>query len=365
MDPQINGKKLAILIGFTYDKEMDYDDQYDRNYLPGIIVDLYQAYKQCLSAGIDNILIITDIEDIKKTTQVQKAMVNLGQDILNFIDTIKNNNNYHKYENYKTLIEVLRTNLKGVDHLFLYYSGHSHDGYILLPLCTNNFISIVSSIEDVDDRSDINKLSIDILRNIICHYIKYGTILIVMDCCNGKSLDLPYVMENEMFKFNRSPNTKFYKQRIINITSSLSIQRSVATRCGSLFSYIFFELLRNGTHSLKDISINIRRLCENDYNQTMSIYSSYPDESVIPDFIIYPSDSNIYLDNVDNILVIMSPNESYYDKFGTNDDLFDDDSSHDSSDDLNIITTDNDGINTINTVNDRKNKNNRLTIKLK
>ena len=65
--------KVAVLIGFSYgeDSETVYFDP-ERNPLPGIVVDLYQAYMVSLNMNAQKIIVITDIIKDQETSVLEQ-----------------------------------------------------------------------------------------------------------------------------------------------------------------------------------------------------------------------------------------------------------------------------------------------------
>src|SRR3989304_6778972 len=127
--------KISILIGFCY-------DNIEKNKLPGIVIDLYLAYKMSLQMKSDQIIIITDLNKDQNTiillNAITEGIVDAG--ILNFIENIKKKNIYHKFTDKFFLVELLETLVKCMDQIFIYYTGHLFKDNIILPN-NNNIIS--------------------------------------------------------------------------------------------------------------------------------------------------------------------------------------------------------------------------------
>lgn len=107
----------------------------EKLYLPGIIVDLYQAYLFILNMYPDYIIVITDIMNDQKTSILMKAIVDsiVDADILTFIENIKKKDQYYLYQNVQMLINKIMTISYKADKLFIYYTGHAQNGDIILP----------------------------------------------------------------------------------------------------------------------------------------------------------------------------------------------------------------------------------------
>jgi len=258
----------VILIGF----------EYTFNILTGAIIDLYNAYKWCLSFGCD-IHVLTDITSVKHINNLYDA-INLeivNTDILSFYDNIKS-------LTIVTNAQVLLTNIikileKGVpdNKVIIYYSGHGIKESMVMP-----------------DRTLLPFID---FRDNILSTLKYDTeIFWILDCCNPNGLYLPFNLNGNRFILSSS-KIKCVSQPILLITSSESHEKSIATKFGSIFSRHLFDILTllgdtNGPIIWKgDMSIplhknrNLRRLIGNisssirklhtGYTQTVSIYSSY------------------------------------------------------------------------------------------
>lgn len=68
-------------------------------------IDMYLAYKRAITMGVDNLLVITDIDSDIPTTTLMKALLNKIVDakILSFISDMKEKGYYHKYTNRKDM----------------------------------------------------------------------------------------------------------------------------------------------------------------------------------------------------------------------------------------------------------------------
>ena len=128
--------KVAIIIGFSYllIKKDDY------NYLlPGIVLDLYMAYQYAISIACDKILVVSDHTDLVIDRQLLNLLyegeVDVG--VTNFFKLLYTNRQLLEYTTMDNLNVHLRDTGKGATRLFFYYSGHAHNGMILVPKNTN------------------------------------------------------------------------------------------------------------------------------------------------------------------------------------------------------------------------------------
>lgn len=281
---------IAILIGF----------EYNINKLPGVIIDLYHSYNFC-QTFCDKIFVCTDIEYIKDETLLQEAINDkiANDDLLTF---------YSKLEPLiiiNDLLSVLKTILINgkIDKLIIYFSGHGSDGSVILP--------------------DNSLLSFDDFKNCILDNISDTEIFWILDCCNPQGLHLPYKLNGN--RFTLSPN-RFHcvKQKIMLITSAENHEKSIATRSGSLFSRYLFRLLlilnlpfnyqeeqtiplhknRNLHRLVGSLTSSIRKFYTG-YSQTVSIYSSYIQDPVLPMWIGSSNRYDIMTDLTMNALLII------------------------------------------------------------
>nr|QBK90816.1 MAG: hypothetical protein LCPAC201_01170 [Pithovirus LCPAC201] len=134
-------KTVAVLIGYQYhghsiDGGRIRNDRDNPTVLPGILIDLYQAYTFAIKSSPTEIAVITDIEQdqIWKETvgAMGKHIVDSG--ILDFIATIRNKGIYNRYINKKWLEDKLAEIFDGADRVLFYYTGHGKGGYLEMPL---------------------------------------------------------------------------------------------------------------------------------------------------------------------------------------------------------------------------------------
>ena len=163
--------KRAILIGFEYK---------NKEKLPGIIIDLYLAYNFLKINGFKDgeIKILTDINIDLKTDVLRTAILEeiVNSDILSFIKDSKDKDIYYEftnleyYNNFETIVK------SKTDYMFIYYSGHSKDGNIILP--------------------DGSLYSLDLFRDL---FVKAKQCLFILDCCESTGLNLPYLLIDKVY----------------------------------------------------------------------------------------------------------------------------------------------------------------------
>jgi len=263
--------------------------------IPGIGIDIYQAYQFSLQMNSDKIVIITDIIEDPQTNVLKEAIFNeiVDGNILNFIKDIKEKGYYYIYTNLETMIDKIKDISKDADELFFYYTGHSKNKQLLLP---NDFLSITC------------------LREILINSTKkYCNILLLFDCCYGIQFELPYKLKHNHknnCKFHYSLITKdldkFTTQHIICLSSSSGNENSGITRLGSIFTRIIFKLLKEKKTSINLLLDFINKESRIKFKQTASAYSSYPDLYHIWSSF-YGNEHNITIDPIKNVLIIYNP----------------------------------------------------------
>ena len=191
-------KKVAILVGFCYEDSANNTDV-ERRTLPGIVIDLYQAYKQALLMKADKIVIITDLTEDKRSQIILNALLVkiVETEILSFIKDVKTLDYYNLYKNYDNILDILEETSKDASNVFFYYTGHASQGYLKLPKMTKLFTSLVGA----DDYDEKHQISMILIRNLFLHKSIVGSdIFIIFDCCNGSGVNLPYTYEGNTYK---------------------------------------------------------------------------------------------------------------------------------------------------------------------
>ncbi len=241
-------KSAALLIGFEYVAINDWKS------LPGIPVDLYQAYNYSLNIT-RNITVFTDVNKDYRTGILQKAIIEgyVDSGLLSFIEDTKEQNthtlfatktsNGYKDNNFETII--INT-VKDVNRLFIYYTGHAKNGHLILP--------------------DNTHIALTHIRDIISSSVNNDCqIVVILDCCQSNGMELPYLYDS-VYKLQ---TISFEKVPIICLSSSDINNDSSATGSGSIFSRNLFKYLNN--HSI----ITIRDLSK---NIMIGITCSYPEK---------------------------------------------------------------------------------------
>ena len=284
----------SLIVGFEYKN----NDIWKK--LPGISIDLYQAYSYSISQiNINTTTIFTDIKKDHRTSVSQKAIVEgyVGSGILSFIEDIKDANHYKLYEstkrgdyNINNFDNIIRESIKGFKRLFVYYTGHAKNGHIVLP--DNTLISMIY------------------FRDLIVSNVDPSCqIMIIMDCCESNGMDLPYVYNNNTYKLN---SKNFIKPRVLCISSSKQDEDSTTSKTGSIFTRNIFRFLisvKKGENKNTNTILNMIGYIDNNTGDdncksTMTIYASYPNIKTLWLWFLNYSDNNMMVEMDNNSSVI-------------------------------------------------------------
>ena len=240
--------RCALLIGFEYTNNTNVEVPR----LPAIIIDLYSSY-MCFKDKVDKIIVYTDVVKDSSTKEVKKAIVSgkVDSGILSFIENIREYNMYRRYKaakvngfsrsNLEKVVEEMSSNYvkKDIIQLFVYYTGHAKNNHMILP--------------------DNSRLSLTYFKHITTgQVVKDGSILYILDCCNGTTLSLPYIYHlnkrinnsilskavKGVYKLNIDiESIEFSSQRIICLASSSKEEDAMTSKEGSLFSSLLFDII--------------------------------------------------------------------------------------------------------------------------
>ena len=269
-------------------------------FLPGIIIDLYQAYKFCLAMCPDRILVITDIIEDPPTRIIKDAIINevVDGNILNFIADIKTRGHYICYTNLQSMIKTIQETIHLSTDTLIYYTGHSKSNHLILP----------------NDAIAVNNLRIIILKSVIAT----ANIYLLFDCCYGVSFDLPFHLVDNRYTLTISDqqgNNNFTTQRIISISSASENENSGLTIIGSIFTRIIFKLLHNKFRNINRLIAEINRQSRllfsqsSNFAQTASAYSSHPDAYFLSSWLFNNKENKISFDPIKNIMIITMPSD--------------------------------------------------------
>lgn len=245
------GRRVCILIGFKYDKDVE-----DRPTLPGIVVDLYQAYTSAMAMKPDRVVVVTDVTEDRKTKELMVPMIKgyVDSGVISFISNIKKRSQHIVYDSVSALKFLIEEISTGANEVFLYYTGHGISGKILLPAGAMDMASLRSMTEES---------AADNAR-----------ILLIVDCCYGDGMKLPYVLRDNVYRLNKG-DRQFTRKKILYICSTSSRQGAITTSEGSIFSRSLFKHIstKSSLHTLmKEINMD----CHVDGEQEAMVYASHP-----------------------------------------------------------------------------------------
>jgi len=274
-----NKMKCGILmIGFEYSKSKKWKT------LPGISVDLYQAY-QYFNTLTKHIMVFTDMKTDHQTSVLQNAILNgyVDSGLLSFVEDMKESKQYTYYKsktknNYtiNNFDKTVKNFIENVDKLIIYYTGHGKNGKIILP--------------------DNTQVGLDYVRDLINS--NKVEIISIFDCCQSNGMKLPYRFIKNRFKLN---TTHFTSGNIISISSSQVDDDSETTQSGSVFTRILFQYLKQNKNiiSIFDIYTYLKK-----HIKTTTIDSSYPNTKLLFNWFV----SDKYIKN--NISINVDTNNS-------------------------------------------------------
>ena len=335
--------KVAVLIGFSYgeDNETLYIGS-ERNPLPGIVVDLYQAYVASVNMDAQKIIVVTDIIKDQPTSVLRNAIVDsaVDSDILNFIENIKDNDVYHHFIGRDDLMKSVNIIISGADEVFIYYTGHVSRGFLLFPFSffgkeSESNVSPIQSnngrntygchVTMIDGRSQYmpcheivnhlevpiktddenSKLSLIDLRMLILTSVdKYAEVFLVMDCCNGNGLGLPFHLQDNVYRLTNSEPRIYTTQKVICLSSTMFDENSITSRDGSIFTRSLFKQMKERQQSIQKMLEVVGKECLTKYAQTATVHASYPDLKILWNWVYGPTNLSIIIDCQTNTLIV-------------------------------------------------------------
>ena len=215
----INLKTVAVLIGYQYNKNFSdsmgrsNNDNENQTGLPGILIDLYQAYTFAMKSSPTEIAVITDIEEDQMWKETAGAMGKhiVDSGILDFIATVRNKGTYNLHINKKWLVNKLIKLFDGADRVLFYYTGHGKSGYLEMPIPEDNqsynMITMLGEIKPQSIRTNLNDVELEVSKTInFPEFIKMNHIrkicfkhakpnleaLFIFDSCNSTGLGMPF-----------------------------------------------------------------------------------------------------------------------------------------------------------------------------
>lgn len=290
---------LCIIIGFNY--------KFEDNYLPGTIIDIYNCYKY-ISKLAKSTHIFTDIEKDITVSELRNSVLNASADIniINFISNIKSKKDiYHLYTSKDLIITEISKIIKNKKRIFFYYSGHSNNSKLVFPTKGNEICYV-----------DSTELELINLKKIICqNSLENAQIFFVLDCCNSNGLGLPYKLKDGKYVLSvrfyfdgksseiMSNSLDISTQEIICISSTMYDEYSISSDQGSLFTQSFFKNLKE-YRKIEDLLHVVNMECLKKYNQTSTIFASYPNLKHIWRWLVVNDKIEIDIDLINNFFII-------------------------------------------------------------
>jgi hypothetical protein len=217
----------AILIGFQYSLGQGDD------FVPGIKLDLYHAWKHCQRSGLQPIIISDIRSDLLRSNGFARAVASgvVDIEIVNFMSSTNDYRLVHdKEEMLQNLNEIARS-IPQQKRLFIYYTGHGAPGAFIMP-----------------DRS---QLSVGIfLESILKLCQSDAEIFTVLDCCNPDDMGFPYTLRGleindqseKRFRWNgQKTKRRYLTQKMLLLTSATESEKSYSFRSGSCFTRALFR----------------------------------------------------------------------------------------------------------------------------
>lgn len=288
----------ALLIGFSYDKGLK---------LPGVHVDLYNAYRFCFTSGA-KIQVCTDIKTDERTENLTSAVFNdvVDSGVISFISKIKERGEYNYVSDVTSLEKIMKSlfEFEKPSRLFIYFTGHG--------IVKNDINGLILPNEEI--------FSFYHFRNKIMELPHDSEVVWINDCCHVSGMQLPYKLngDNEMYEFTDGHFCPI--QKLIFIGSTTESNKALISKEGSIFSGIIFKKLlnvinerKNSYTDLRVLSREIREkfleLNETRYQQP-TFYSSFPTI-----FSLYPwfFGKKFYFDNEFQTVVFVDAIKNYSD----------------------------------------------------
>lgn len=327
--------KVAVLIGFSYGEDSDIPiDDPERTPLPGIVVDLYQAYVASMMMDVEKIIIITDIIRDQQTSVLLNAMLHstVDVDILTFIETIKHDQTYHHFSGKEDFMRCISDTITEADEIFIYYTGHVSHGYLLFPVeepevtfvrspepphdLKTTELNEIKHVNAPDDSPGINlhrfsssrgnsRLSlIDFRTLILTSADRNAQVFMVMDCCNGNGLGLPFQMLDGIYRLTNNEPRIYTTQEVVCLSSTMSDENSITSRDGSIFTRSLFKQMKEKEQSIKKMLDVVGKECITRYEQTATVHASYPNSKILWNWVYGPTSIDIVANYSNNTIIV-------------------------------------------------------------
>ena len=265
--------RSIVLIGFCYEEV----NNLTITPLPGILIDLYQVYEYCKKISWDKLIIITDVYKITNNTLLNHAILKgvVHLNVLLFLEEIKP---FHQiYFDQADMLDKIRNSICNSDEILVYYTGHSKNNYLNLPISSSGISRIdglkidMTKIDKPISNTILDTISVEDFKNLFLQK-NPTSILFIMDCCSGIGLGLPFQLIDDMYRLTDFPTHKFHKTKIICLSSAMHDESAIASHSGSVFTRVLFKHLP--MLSLSKLLLLLKKDCH--FSQTSTIHSNYP-----------------------------------------------------------------------------------------
>lgn len=285
----------AVLIGFQYGDDLK---------LPGIVIDLYSAYRFCREAGAE-CFVLTDITEDEKTEYLSKAVFDgvVDAGVFSFISQIQTRGEHYYIapEHAQERLHFILTCVFGAEppRLFIYFTGHglaregTEDSGLILP--SREIFSFYQ------------------LRSRIMRLPLASEIIWINDCCHVSGIQLPYKLSRQ--GFYELTSGQFCPIQYLLFLGSTSVdEKSLVSREGSIFSNIVFRRLLQAVDDRKTEFRDVRLLMENvkerleadpeTRSQQPTVFSSHPNL-----FFFWPwfFGKALYFEPTSSVVVMIEP----------------------------------------------------------
>jgi hypothetical protein len=167
----------------------------------------------------DRVVIVSDISVEDATENMRSAILrgDVKTDVLEFVGRCRNEGRLFSWSPEIDFLSLLHDPEE--TRVLVYFSGHGKNGAIRLP--DGSFFPLERVTHHTSPRTEV---------------------VVVADCCNASTLDLPFVYSDERWSRVLPPSSRDTK-RILSFTSSQHNESSYTSVHGSRFTELFCHVL--------------------------------------------------------------------------------------------------------------------------
>lgn len=308
--------KVCVLIGFSYHESHDDTTGLEgRIALPGILIDLYQAYSFSKKMNPDKIIVISDIVEDQKTSYLANSLMDSTVDVgvFEFVKTISSLGEHYPFIDRDDFVELMESTLSLADETFIYYTGHVIEECIIFPIGNHLINANDSKNYHLDGIIDLYnetyesplKMNLDEFRSIILSSIgNRCEVFIVMDCCGSNGLNLPFILKNGVGRLANEIGYIFIEPKVICVSSTKYDEDSIASKDGSVFSRSLFSSMKKRERSLRSLMNIIYKDCFSIFPQTATVKLSHPNLKFLWPWLFGSHNIKIDIDNINNVIIV-------------------------------------------------------------